>query len=81
MKNYRLSAASKDDLWEIKQSSCAAWGKRQTRSYLAAIEAALERLVISPELGKKRDELIVGLRSFTAVVIKNLRLYEFYMDV
>ncbi len=61
MKNYRLSAASQDDLWKIKSYSRAMWGERQTRSYLAAIEAALEQLVTSPELGKKRDELIIAV--------------------
>lgn len=65
MKNYRLSAASQDDLRKIKAYSIATWGEQQAREYLDAIEKTLERLVISPDLGKKRDELFLGLRSFS----------------
>ena len=65
MTNYRLSRAAQEDLWQIKQYSLTAWGKLQTQKYLDDIEAILETLTISPEMGKKRDDLIIGLRSFT----------------
>ena len=64
MKNYRLSPASQEDLRKIKAYSLTTWGKRQTQSYIADMKAALEQLVLSPDLGKKRDDLVVGLRSF-----------------
>jgi len=65
MKTYRLSAAAQQDLWQIKNYSLNLWGKELTQDYLSCLETTLEQLVLSPERGKKRDELIVGLRSFT----------------
>jgi len=64
MKNYRLSKASQDDLKQIKSYSYATWGIKRTQKYLTTIENTLETLVISPDLGKNRDELIAGLFSF-----------------
>lgn len=64
MKSYRLSRAAQEDLHEIKRYSLTAWGKKQTQSYLAAIEASLGKLTVSPDLGKNRSDLISGLFSF-----------------
>jgi toxin ParE1/3/4 len=64
MKNYRLSRAAQEDLREIKSYSLTTWGKKQTQNYLAAIETTLEKLTVSPDLGKSRDDLITGLCSF-----------------
>ena len=62
MKNYRLSRAAQEDLWQIKQYSLAAWGKQNTQQYLDNIASILENLCLSPDIGKKRDDLIIGLR-------------------
>ena len=64
MQGYRLSKEAQDDLKEIKNYSRIAWGDKQTKEYLSEIKSCLEKLVISPELGKTRDEIIDGLRSF-----------------
>jgi toxin ParE1/3/4 len=64
MKNYRLSRAAQEDLWQIKQYSLTAWGKQKTQKYLDNMESILENLCLSPDIGKKRDDLIIGLRSF-----------------
>jgi plasmid stabilization system protein ParE len=62
MKNYRLSRAAQEDLWQIKQYSLATWGKQNTQQYLDNIASILENLCLSPDIGKKRDDLIIGLR-------------------
>ena len=64
MKNYRLSRAAQEDLWQIKQYSLTTWGKQNTQKYLDNIASILENLCLSPDIGKKRDDLIIGLRSF-----------------
>ena len=61
MKNYRLSKASQDDLKQIKSYSRSIWGIKQTQKYLTAIENTLKMLVISPDFGKNKDELIAGI--------------------
>lgn len=63
MQGYRLSKEAQNDLKEIKNYSRMAWGDRQTKDYLSEIKSCLEKLVISPELGITRDEIIAGLRS------------------
>ena len=64
MQGYRLSKEAQDDLKEIKSYTRVTWGGKQTKEYLSEIKNSLEKLVISPELGKSRDELIEGVRSF-----------------
>ena len=64
MQGYRLSKEAQDDLKEIKNHSHMVWGNKQTQEYLSEIKNGLEKLIISPELGKIRDEIVDGLRSF-----------------
>lgn len=64
MKGYRLSKEVQDDLKEIKSHSRVVWGNKQTQEYLSEIKNSLEKLIISPQLGKTRNEIIVGLRSY-----------------
>ena len=63
MQGYRLSKEAQDDLINIKNYSRMNWGDQQTQEYLSEIKDSLEKLFISPELGKMRDEIIEGLRS------------------
>lgn len=65
MQGYRLSKEAQDDLKEIKSYTCLTWGNKQTKKYLSEIKNSLEKLVISPELGKLRDEIIEGVRSLS----------------
>lgn len=65
MKSYRLSRVSEYDLMQIKRYGQETWGAKRTSQYMKAIENVLETLLVSPELGKSRDELIAGLRSFS----------------
>ncbi len=53
--------ASQEDLRKIKAYSLTTWVKRQTQNYLADMEVGLEHLVLSPKLGKKRDDLATKL--------------------
>ena len=64
MQGYRLSKEAQDDLKEIKNHSRMVWGNKQTQEYLSEIKNCLEKLIISPELGKMRNEITDGVRSF-----------------
>ena len=64
MQGYRLSKEAQDDLKEIKSYTRMTWGDKQTQEYLSDIKKGLETLVMSPELGKIRNEIFEGLRSF-----------------
>lgn len=65
MQGYRLSKEAQEDLKEIKNFTRLNWGNQQTKEYLSEIKDSLEKLAISPELGKLRDEIIGGLRSMS----------------
>ena len=64
MQGYKLSKEAQDDLKELKNYSRMTWGNKQTQEALSEIKNRLEKLIISPEFGKIRDEIIDGLRSF-----------------
>lgn len=61
---YVLSARAKSDLRKAKTESLKIWNVEQTNIYLANIESRLMWLAENPQLGKPRDEVREGLRSF-----------------
>jgi toxin ParE1/3/4 len=63
MQGYRLSKEARDDLKEIKNYTRMTWGDKQTQEYLSEIKNGLETLLMSPELGKSRNEIFEGVRS------------------
>ncbi len=70
MQGYRLSKEAQDDLKEIKSYTRMTWGDKQTQEYLSDIKKGLETLVMSPELGKIRNEVLrVYAVSVLAVIL------------
>ena len=63
--SFVLSARAKRDLRAAKAESLKRWNAEQTNLYLASIESRLMWLAANPQLGKHRDEVREGLRSFT----------------
>jgi len=61
---FVLSARAKSDLRKAKAESLKIWNSEQTNLYLASIESRLMWLAENPQLGKPRDEVREGLRSF-----------------
>ena len=61
---YVLSVRTKSDLRKAKTESLKIWNVEQTNIYLANIESRLMWLAENPQLGKPRDEVREGLRSF-----------------
>ena len=63
-RTYILSEAADEDLEEIFDYTEKHFGFAQAEKYLLEIEERLQQLCISPELGKRRDEIREGLYSF-----------------
>ncbi|MCV6615295.1 MAG: type II toxin-antitoxin system RelE/ParE family toxin [Cellvibrionaceae bacterium] len=65
MPAYRLviSPAAKADLGDIYQYGCGRWGEAQLASCVDGIKRQLVLLAQQARLGRKRPELIEGVRS------------------
>ncbi len=64
MPGYRLSVAAQNDLREISRYTQENWGSKQAKHYLVELAAGFENITRSPRLGKARDEIEKGIRSF-----------------
>ncbi len=64
MPGYRLSVAAQNDLREISRYTQENWGSKQPKHYLVELAAGFENITRSPRLGKARDEIEKGIRSF-----------------
>ncbi len=64
MPGYRLSEEAQNDLKEISRYTQENWDNKQAKHYLIELAAGFENLTRSPNLGKKREEIEKGLRSF-----------------
>jgi toxin ParE1/3/4 len=64
MPGYRLSEEAQNDLKEISRYTQKNWGNKQAKYYLVELAAGFESLARSPRLGKARDEIEKGIRSF-----------------
>lgn len=63
-KSVHLSPAAAADLGDIMRYAIGRWGNEQWRVHLAELDAVLEQLGDNPALGRARDEVRPGLRSF-----------------
>ncbi|MBT4092006.1 MAG: type II toxin-antitoxin system RelE/ParE family toxin [Deltaproteobacteria bacterium] len=61
---YRLTPAADQDITDIWRYTSETWGFVKANSYLGQLEKCLINLVDQPGLGKKRDEIREGYRSF-----------------
>ena len=66
MPMYRLSEAAQHDLREIRRYTRETWGVVQAKAYLVELMAAFTKLARRPQLGRRRDDLDLELRSFLA---------------
>ena len=61
---YELSATADQDVEDIYDYAKQEYGEDQAEAYTLELEIFLDQLVANPEMGKKRDEIRTGLRSF-----------------
>jgi toxin ParE1/3/4 len=66
VKRFRLTPRALKDLDEIADYSLAQWGEKQTERYLVALEDRFRWLADNPLLGRARDDIAEGYRSFPA---------------
>lgn len=64
MSRYELAPSAAADLLEIIRYSKANWGAERTQRYREELELAVQQVALSPEMGRKRDSMAPGLRSF-----------------
>jgi toxin ParE1/3/4 len=61
---YILSALADSDLEEIFDYSTEKFGVNQAVKYLLEFEALFLKFVTNPEIGRSRDEIAPGLKSY-----------------
>lgn len=66
MGKYSVSKEAQNDLREIQRYTMTNWGKQQAKQYLIELTANFEMLAQSPKIGRTREEIHEGLRSFQA---------------
>jgi toxin ParE1/3/4 len=59
-----LSSKALDDIADILLYTLQTWGEAQAQTYGAAINKTLTLLSANPELGRKREEIHPGCRSY-----------------
>lgn len=64
MAQFRLTLAALSSLESIGNYTEATWGVKQRDTYLSALDKRFHDLARSPSVGRTRDELGSGLRSF-----------------
>ena len=64
MSRYVLTPLAGEDLREIARYTKKKWGALQAERYAEELELALLQLSLAPEVGKKRDAIGLGVRSF-----------------
>lgn len=62
MAAYRLSKLARLDLIDIADYTLDSWGEEQALRYLDSLQACFNRLVRSPEIGRKCDRIRRGYR-------------------
>lgn len=64
MVRYDLTARAAADLREIGRYTKETWGLEQARRYREELEIALQKLSLSPNVGRQREAIAHGVRSF-----------------
>jgi toxin ParE1/3/4 len=64
MARYELTARAAADLREIGRYTKQTWGLEQARHYREELEIALQKLSLSPHVGRRREAIAPGVRSF-----------------
>jgi toxin ParE1/3/4 len=61
---FRLTAPAEKDLETITAFTVSRWGEAQAIKYIAALQARFQWLAENPFLGRPREEVAAGYRSF-----------------
>lgn len=64
--NYILTAAAREQLKGIGEYAQKRWAIEQQRKYLGELFERFEEIGRNPRLGRKRPEIVPGVRSVTA---------------
>ncbi len=64
MSRYRLTPRALRDLDQITDYTLATWGERQAEKYLADLDQRFRWLAQNPKVGRLRDDVGEGYRSF-----------------
>lgn len=64
MVSYRLRALARNDLETIWDYTLEQWGIEQAERYLAELFSCFDDLARNPKIGKSRDDVMPGSRSF-----------------
>src|SRR5262245_9929613 len=59
-----LTAEAEDDLAAIWRYTAATWGEEQAETYTDLVKNKLDNLARFPGIGRRRDDLSPGLRSY-----------------
>ena len=78
MTEYRFRPRARDDVETIWEYTLKIWGHEQARRHLSQLHDACEALAANPRIGRTRDEVLEGLRSFPAG--KHLVFYFVALD-
>jgi toxin ParE1/3/4 len=65
MSRYELARSAAADLLEIIRYSKGTWGAERAQRYREELELAVQQLALSPAMGRKREAIAPGLRSFS----------------
>jgi toxin ParE1/3/4 len=64
MAQYDFTAQAVKDLREIGRYTKKTWGIEQARHYRQELELAIQKLSLNPHMGRERNEIAPGVRSF-----------------
>jgi toxin ParE1/3/4 len=64
MSGFELASPAAADLLDIVRYTHQRWGGVQAQRYREELELALQHLSLTPDVGRKRDAVAAGLRSF-----------------
>ncbi len=64
MAGYGLRRLAQQDLKEIWHYSLEQWGLEQAERYLDALFSCFDDLADNPQMGRPRDDILPGIRSF-----------------
>lgn len=64
MQKFKLSTIAKKDIDGVFEYGLYKFGKKQALAYLVELNAFFILLDTNPEIGKKRNEIKIGLLSF-----------------
>lgn len=64
MSRFELASRAAADLLEVVRYTHEKWGSAQAQRYREELELALQHLSLTPDVGRKRDAIAPGLRSF-----------------